>query len=53
MDDNGKTKTVFGFVATRPKDLTAVFVMVVVTIYNFVRKQNARTEMCAELVTSY
>jgi hypothetical protein len=32
MDDNGKTKTGFGFVAARPEDLTIVFMMVVVTI---------------------
>ena len=35
MDDNAKTKTGYGFVATRPKDVTTVFMMVVVTMYNF------------------
>ena len=44
MDDNGKTKTGFGFVAKRPKDLTIVFmVVVVVAIYNF----------CAETKRAY
>jgi len=48
MDDNGKTKRVFGFVATRPEDLTIVSMMVVVTMCNFCAGTKEHVGKCAQ-----